>query len=125
MQAFQPAVGEDRLALFRLARVDEIHRREDAETARLSHHDRAEVQSLRHMSRPLRRNVESFQHLKSHRPESVINCFSTVDIEQAASQLNVGLEPEAQGIVRVKTISHAVFVSGEARHRLQQAKASP
>ena len=91
MQFFQPALLEDRIALFRLAGVDEIHRREDAETARLRHGGRAGIQSLRDASRPLGRNVESFQHLKSHRPESVINCFSIVDIEQAASQLNVGL----------------------------------
>ena len=64
MQAFPPALLEDRIALFRLAGVDEIHRREDAETARGRHGGRAEIQSLRHMSRPLRRNVESFQHLQ-------------------------------------------------------------
>ena len=62
MQTFQPALLEDRIPLFRLARVDEIHRREDAESARLRHRDRAEVQSLRHMSRPLRRNVERLEH---------------------------------------------------------------
>ena len=46
----------------RFAGVDKIHRREDAEPARLGHCYRAEVQGLRDANRSLRRNVEGFEH---------------------------------------------------------------
>ena len=45
-----------------------------------------------------------------------------VDNEQAASQLDVRLDLEVVGITCIEWISHAVFVSCEARAGLQQPK---
>ena len=50
-------------ALLRLAGVDEIHRRKDAEPACLSHGIRAQVQCIRYTDRALRRNVERLHRL--------------------------------------------------------------
>ena len=52
----------------------------------------------------------------------VINCSSVVDVEQAASQLDVGLDLEVEGVLGVEAIRQEEFVSTEARARLQQAK---
>ena len=56
------SLRDDCIALCRFAGMEEVHRREDAEPARLGHGHCAEIQGLRYANRSLRCNVDRLEH---------------------------------------------------------------
>ena len=66
--------------------------------------------------------VPSLQHLEPRCLKCIVNCLPFVDFEQAASQLDFGLDLEVQGVLGIEPIGHAVLVSAKARTGLQQTK---
>ena len=60
----QHIISQRLVALFRFSGVDKVHRRENAELARLGHGGRVEIQGLRYANRSLRRDVKRFERFQ-------------------------------------------------------------